>query len=294
MLLFGGYMKENIVVRNKVVSMDAIMKILDLLTKENQKYEMEMNDNKNSFIKYEITIKDNLPYICQSYDELKKQVYEKISMIEKIDCLVNVSYSLLNENNEKIDNVSYIHLVVTENLIEVIYSGYDMNSSLKDTYLFIKGIFNNCVDRYDWVVKNYYLVSYVVTNSYSYIYGTGICLLLMILKTIRGFYGSIIGFLLIDLIISFVIGKLLFNNVITSLYGSILPNKKNVGYEKGGYKIVNDIDNYTEYSEIIMGKNSFNLKNREEILELYNNRKNIFIKEIGIIIGLSIILGIII
>lgn len=286
-------MKENVVIRNKVVSTDTVMRILDALTSEKNKYESEMDSNKNSFIKYEITIKDNLPYICNSYDECKKVIYERLSMIEKIDCLLNITYSSINEKNEKIDNVSYIHFIATENLIEIIYSGYDLNSSLKDTYLFIKGMFNNCKDRYDWIVKNNFLIKYVVTNSYSYIYGTGLSILLMIFGTIRNFYSFIFGFLILDLLLSYVIGKFLFDNAISNLYNSILPGKKNIGFKKGGYEIVNDIDNYKEYSEVIIGKNSFNLKDREEILKLYSNRKDIFIKEIGIIIVLSIIIGLI-
>ncbi len=287
-------MKENIVIRNKVVSTDIIMRMLDLLTNEKNKYEIEMDSNKNSFIKYEITIKDNLPYICNSYEECKQIMYNKLSMIEKIDCLLNVSYSSVNEKNDKIDNVSYIRFIAVENLIEVIYSGYDLNNSLKDTYLFIKGMFNNCIDRYDWIVKNNFLIKYIVSNSYSYIYGTGICILLMALRVIRSLYSFIFGFLILDIIISYIIGIFLFDNAISSLYNSILPNKKRVGFKKGDYKIVNDIDNYKEYSEVIIGSNAFNLKNREEIMKLYNSRKNIFIKELGIIFVLSIIMGLII
>ena len=70
------------------------------------------------------------------------------------------------------------------------------------------------------------------------------------------------------------------------LYKNIVPSKKYISYEKG-YK--DDIDRYTNTSEILIGKKTHNMENRKQIMEIYDKYKKYIPYEIGVIAILSLI-----
>ena len=65
-------------------------------------------------------------------------------------------------------------------------------------------------------------------------------------------------------------GGTIFGGKLDRLYSTIVPDKKYAGYDTTNYKSIykDDIDDYVQKSEIIIGKNINNVKNRKEIEEL--------------------------
>ena len=95
--------------------------------------------------------------------------------------------------------------------------------------------------------------------------------LLVFVPTIRELYVmTYVGYPIAALLIGFVIGGTFFSKKIERLYANIAPDKKYAGYDYNRniriYK--DDIKNFIETSEIIIGKNSNNIKNRDRIVKM--------------------------
>ena len=88
------------------------------------------------------------------------------------------------------------------------------------------------------------------------------------------------------------IGNTVFSGKLDRLYSSIVPEKKYAGYDSKNYKSIykDDIEKYVETSEIIIGKNIDNIKNRKEIVELEKKYSIYIPKELIALLILSIVM----
>ena len=75
------------------------------------------------------------------------------------------------------------------------------------------------------------------------------------------------------------------------LYSTIVPEKKYAGYDTTNNRSIykDDIDKFLETSEIIIGKNIDNIKNRKEIIELENKYSRYIPIELIVLLVLSIV-----
>ena len=154
-------------------------------------------------------------------------------------------------------------------------------------YEMIKNKINNAPEKYDNVIKNKSSIMFKVGTALGFIPAIIICTLLLFVPTARTLFAS--GMILFPMMcgtITVALNGTMSAWKLDDLYKNIVPDKKYVSYEKG-YK--DDIDKYTNTSEILIGKNTHNMENRKQIIEIYDKYKKYVPYEIGILILLSII-----
>ena len=120
-----------------------------------------------------------------------------------------------------------------------------------------------------------------------------ICTLLVFVPAIRQIYGmTYVLFPIATIILAFMIGNTVFGGKLDRLYSTIVPEKKYAGYDSTNYKSIykDDIEKFVETSEIIIGKNIDNIKNRKEIVELEKKYSSYIPKELIALLVLSIVM----
>ena len=120
-----------------------------------------------------------------------------------------------------------------------------------------------------------------------------ICTLLVFVPTIRDVYGmTYVLYPIAVILLGFIIGGTVFGGKLDRLYSTIVPDKKYAGYDSTNYKSIykDDIDSYVQSSEIIIGKNIDNIKNRRELAEIEKKYSKYIPTEIIVILVLSLIM----
>ena len=76
------------------------------------------------------------------------------------------------------------------------------------------------------------------------------------------------------------------------MYSTIVPEQKYVGYDSNSHKSIykDDMDKFLTTSEIIIGKNVDNIRNREEIIQLEEKYSKYIPIELFVILAFSIIM----
>ena len=87
------------------------------------------------------------------------------------------------------------------------------------------------------------------------------------------------------------IGSIIANAKLDKYYDPIMPDKKYAGYDTTNHKSVykDDVDQYVNTSDILIGTKVNNLTYREKINEIYNKYKKRVLPMILAITGISII-----
>ena len=102
------------------------------------------------------------------------------------------------------------------------------------------------------------------------------------------------GIVVYPLVVAFLmyfIGSIVANSKLDKYYDPIMPDKKYAGYDTTNHKSVykDDVDQYVNTSDILIGTKVNNLTYREKINEIYNKYKKRVLPMILAITGISII-----
>lgn len=167
------------------------------------------------------------------------------------------------------------------------------DKKMDDVYQLIKDKILNAPLRYDRVVEKRKSIINKICFARGFVPSIVVCTILAIFPTIRQVYGmSYVLYPILVLAITYLIGNAVFGGTIDSLYSSIVPKQKYVGYDSTNHKSLykDDIDDYVATSEIIIGKNVDNIKNRKDILEMEEKYGKYIPKELIVLLILSIIM----
>ena len=163
---------------------------------------------------------------------------------------------------------------------------------MKGVYDLIKEKVLTAPEKYDRVIKKKTSIINKVGLAIGLPIGIVISLLLTFIPAVRELYlNSYVLFPIVGAALAYFIGSFIANMKLDHLYAPLLPDKKYAGYDSYSQKSVykDDIDKFVETSEIIMGKNIDNLKNRNEIVETEKKYSKLLPIELLILGGLSII-----
>ena len=72
-------------------------------------------------------------------------------------------------------------------------------------------------------------------------------------------------------------------------YKDIVPDKKYVGYSNGKSVYKDDVENFTNKNEVLIGKNAHNIEKREKIKETYEKYKKMIPIELLITLVISVV-----
>ena len=171
--------------------------------------------------------------------------------------------------------------------IEVNVSLDSEDEKTNHIYEMIKNKIQNAPEKYDEIISRKSSIMFNVGIAVAFIPAIIACILLLFVPTIRILFAT--GIVLLPIVccmIAFVLSGTMASWKLDDLYESIVPKKKYKNNKKG-YK--DDIEDFTNTSEILIGKNTHNFEKRNQIRTIYNKYKKYIPYEIGVLIILSII-----
>ncbi len=189
-----------------------------------------------------------------------------------------------------------INLDIYENKMRI---DVDLNSGdkiMNQVYDLIKEKILSAPEKYDRIIKKKSSISNKIGFAIGAIPTIIILTLLCFVPTVREVYAmTYILFPVGCILLSLIIGNTVCGGKLDRLYENITPDKKYAGYDSTNNKRIykDDIDSFVQSSEIIIGKNIDNIKNRHEIEEMELKYSKFIPKEIIAIVVLSIIVVII-
>lgn len=300
---------DTIKVANKIISYDDLLDIF-LKMQEKLLYYKKINHNeelKNKMLDYNYqtwTFKDassSLTFSVEFYDDtnVKFDNYDnfisifntRLEEIKSLFVYYNISYS--TKYNEKTEWYNqHIYIFIYENKMDIDVSLSSQDDKISDVYEYIKNKILNALPKYDSVIRN---KGKIITNSglsIGLIPSIIITSLLLLIPSIRHLFAvSYVLYPICALILSFIIGGIMSGSKLDNLYKSIKPEQKYVGYDSNKGKSIykDDINKFVETSEILIGKNTNNLKYRKEIMEYYQKYKKSIPYKLVTLIILSVV-----
>lgn len=265
-------------------------------TMENEKYEREYQHWTTKDFEGSFSCKYNF------YDDTNINVDNYLSFItifnnrlhEVKDMRVRYSYHYWIQNGKELKMVSqHINMSIYEYKMDIEVNLSSEDKKMDDIYQLIKERILKSPERYDRVIKKKNSIANKIGFASGIIPSIIICTLLAFVPVIRQAYGTTyVLFPIAAVILAFMIGNTVFSGKLDRLYSSIVPEKKYAGYDSKNYKSIykDDIEKYVETSEIIIGKNIDNIKNRKEIVELEKKYSSYIPKELIALLILSIVM----
>lgn len=204
----------------------------------------------------------------------------------------NYHYWIQNGNDQKMVS-QHINMSIYEYKMDIEVNLSSDDKKMDDIYQLIKERILRAPERYDRVIKKKSSITNKIGFALGMIPSLIICTLLVFVPAIRQIYGmTYVLFPIAAVILAFMIGNTVFGGNLDRLYSSIVPEKKYAGYDSTNYKSIykDDIEKFVETSEIIIGKNIDNIKNRKEIVELEKKYSSYIPKELIALLILSIVM----
>lgn len=302
-------MNNNVTPINKIISSKDLEEIFSKfweISEENKKIEkQEINQNKiynydyqkwttkDLNVSYNITVrfKNTTEITFKDYNNFISIFNHQTSEIERINFYYSMRYHTKFENNAMQFFHNQVYIYVCEDKFEIKFNleGERLNSIVE----LIQNKITNAPEKYDRVVKNKSFITSKICFAIGAIPSITIFTLLLLLPSFRMLMCSTYLFYPIgSIILGFFIGGLLCSSKLNHLYKNINPIQKYVGYDVNSRKNIykDDIDEYIKTSEILIGKNVNNLKDRNEIIELEKTYNKFIPIELIIITFISIII----
>lgn len=202
------------------------------------------------------------------------------------------SYWIQNGRDQKLIN-QYINMNIYEYKMDIEVNLSSADKKMDDIYQLIKEKILRSPERYDRIIKKKSFITNKIGFALGFIPSLIICTLLAFVPVIRQIYGmTYVLFPIAVIFLALMIGNTVFGEKLERLYSTIVPEKKYAGYDSTNYKSIykDDIEKYLATSEIIIGKNIDNIKNRKEIVELETKYSKYIPIELIILLVLSIIM----
>lgn len=264
-------------------------------TLENQKYEREYQHwttkEFEGSLKCTVNFYDDTSISFDNYNNFISIYNSRLHEIKNMYVHYRYSYWIQHGKDSKIISQS-INMNIYEYKMDIDVNLSSADKKMNDVYELIKETILRAPEKYDRIVKNKNSITNKVNFALGVIPSIIICTLLCFVPIIRYIYGaSYVLYPIAVVLFGFALGGLIFGGKLDELYSTIVPNKKYAGYDSN-YKSIykDDIDDYVQKSEIIIGKNIDNVKNRKEIEELELKYSKYIPIEIMIIFVLSLLM----
>ncbi len=302
---------DTIKVANKIITYDNLAAIF---SKMNEKYEYYMNiykreekENERLDYKYQNwTFKNNasrLSFDVNFYDDTRVTfdnynnfigVFEnRLNEIKDIYVIFSLSYSIEPEGLKSDYYSQSISMWIYEDRMSCDISLNSTDNKIDDVFQLIKEITLNAPPKYNTTISKRSSITNKIRFGYGLIPAIIIVTMLCFIAPLRdAFKTSYILYPIACIALGYFLGNLLIVGKVNDLYKSIEPEKKYVGYvsDSYGYRSVykDDVDKYTESSEILIGKNMNNLKKRKAIRSMERKYKKYILPELLVIVAISI------
>lgn len=301
---------NTIKVANKIISYDDLyeifsemqerllhyQKINDLEAEKNRMLEYNYQNwtfkDTGSKLTFDVNFTDDTSISFDNYNNFISIFNNRLDEIKYIYVYYAFIYTVDLEGQKSEWYNQHISMTIYEDKMDIDVSLSSKDNKINDIYELIKNKILNAPPKYDKVIQKKSTINNVVGLAIGFIPSLIILTLLAFVPMIRQIYSmGYIVFPIASLILAFVIGGTISSTVLDKWYSSINPKQKYAGYDTTNYKSIykDDIDDYVNSSEILIGKNVDNLTCRKNIISYYEKYKKYIPYEIGVMILLSII-----
>lgn len=278
---------DTIKVANKIISdkdlADIFQKMNDELVEceqiskqeeiQNEKYEREYQHWSckyfNGNFSATINFYDDTNITFDNYNNFISIFNSRISEIKDMSVYCYISYTIQHGTESK-SVANKIHMFIYENKMNIDVKLDSNDNRMNDVYKLIKDKITNAPVKYDRIIKEKRKITTKVSFALGIIPSLVICTLLCFIPIIRQVYSmTFVMYPILVLALCFVIGGTLSSLKLDQYYKTIVPKEKSEWDSKRGTRVKSDdIDEFVETSEIIIGKNIRNIHNRSEIEEI--------------------------
>ena len=299
---------------NRIIANTDIRKIFEEMYKTLQKYQAisavekkrnekyDSDDQEASFIDesskmtFEVNFTDSTESRLDNYDEFMNVFDTRLKEIKSIYVSYSLNYSVRKPKTptkEKIYNYENqsIHLLIYPDKFEIETKLKSDDRKLDNIYNLIRNIVTSSPVKYDKLIKKRSLYQILIGISFCLIPSTILCLVLLANESLReSIFEYAYLFPLMCLGIAFAMSSLVFIKL-SSMYKSIIPDQRYAGLSKDMKSTyVDDVDDFTKKSEVIIGKNYKNLEIRKSLNDMISLCKKLILPELGGVGIVSIII----
>ena len=270
-------------------------KICEKETRENEKYELEFQHwttkDFEGNIKGTFNFYDDTTITVDNYKNFITIFNNRLHEVKDVTVRLYCSYWI--KDGVKQDMISqYINMYIQENKMDIEVSLSSKDKRLDNIYKLIKDKIIKAPTRYNRIIRKRKAIISKIEFSLGVIPSLIICTLLVFIPSIRESYAlTYVLFPVVVLLLAFIIGNVIFGGKLNNLYSNLIPEKKYEGYDlKNNMSIYkDDVDQFIKTSEIIIGKNIYNIRKRREISRLEKKYSEYIPYEIVALVVLSII-----
>ncbi len=302
---------ESIDTTNRIISTELISNIFSRMNEIMRSYTLKANREEQTYdniplenkinmkreyssftsdFSFTIDFYDSTTVVINSYEKFVGIFASRLSEIKRIYSNMRFSYFDINHKYHS----NQLSLSIHENSFDIRVEIDQSNNEMKELFNYIKTSIYETPEKYDFVMRNKDKICF----SYSFALGSIVAIVLsIILMCIPSVFsiltdGYWILFPICCLIMGYFLGTLLFSGYISSLYKNIDMKKVYDGYNSKTHASIYKADknSYLNSSEVIIGKNIYNLSNRNKIKNLYYEKKKYIKFELIIIAIISLLL----
>ncbi len=272
------------------------IKICKQETAQNQVYEREYQHwtakNFEGTFRGTIDFYDDATVTVDNYNSFITIFNTRLHEIKYMWVDFHCMYWIQNGSDERLVNQS-INMNIYEYKMDIEVKLSSEDKKMDDIYQLIKEKILKAPERYDRLIKKRSSIINKIGFAFGAIPSLVICTLLVFVSTIRQIYGmTYVLYPMAVVVLALVIGNTVLGGRLDRLYSTIIPKKKYAGWDSTNGESIykDDIDDYVSTGEIIIGKNTDNIKHRREIAELEKKYSKYIPIELIVLLVLSVII----
>ena len=302
-------MIDNLNLSNRIITVDDILDVVEKMYNTIEHYKqlsneemkpnegLKINEQRWSFKDYSSNVKCYITYVngnsvtYSNFDDFRAILKDRNEEVKCFHASLYLGYS--TKPTEACDKISHqgITFYVYEDNVSLHYDTDEGEQYLIETYNYIMNKMNSSLERYDNTIKKKRMISFVVGLSIAFIPAIILATGLLLVESIREIYLSgYIVYPLLTILFACLLGALLGPYMLEGYYKNIVPDKRYVGYSNGKSVYKDDVENFTNKNEVLIGKNAHNNEKRKKIKEVYNKYKKMIPIELIITLVISIVI----
>lgn len=299
---------------NRIITADDLLEIfskmndklkyyIDIYKKEasiNEKLEYEYQKwsfkDSSSYLNFVVRFNDKTEIKFENYSSFLVAFNSRINEIKEIICHFNLSYSKCDESRNWKYYTQKINMYCYEDRLEIDFSLSEEDRIIDDLYSLISTKINNAPSRYDRIIKKKNSIEFVTGFVPSFILFFILTTVSLLFEPIRKvLLESVILYPIICIVLSALFSGFFSSMLLSKYYQNIVPEKKYAGYDVENHRSIykDDIDKFTSDCEILIGKNTNNMKCRQNIEETYNKYRKFIPIELTVLVICSLVVMVI-
>ena len=307
---------DTIKAENKIIDSSELVKIFQTMGETLKKYQRISADedrrnsmfdlsyqnytfkDEGSSFKAFVNFYDNTNIKFDKYDSFMGIFYSRLSEIKSMEIIFSMNYSVITPEPNKSRNTYYNHITmyINDKKLDIELDLNSDDNKLDEVYNCIKEVVLKAPEKYDDIIKKRGRISNIISLGFGLIPALVITTLLLFVPSLNLiFFKGYVVYPILAILLAFIIGSLLTSSKMDKYYEPILPEQKSAGYDSNFNHIYeDDIESFTNTSDILIGKKVNYLANRQKIREEYAKYKKLLPKELialGILTVIVIIIG---